>query len=89
MSEFEQYVARLKAQHGAKFSDAGLSRKFAPYFGRRYRLKVRDAFGAEKWGHVTGTTGWAPSLMLIHWNAHGSSFLLDDRCEILTVKGTK
>lgn len=84
-SEFESYVARLKTKHGDKFSGAGLSQKFAPYFGRRYWLKVRDG-DMVKWGYVTGTTGWRPSLMLIHWNEHGSSFLLDDRCEILEIQ---
>lgn len=82
-AEFEAYCARLKAKHGAKFSASGLSGKFAPYYGRAWHLKVRFPCGTEKWGYVGGTTGWGPSLMLLHWNAHGSSWLLDDRCEIL------
>lgn len=82
-AQFNAYCARLKAQHGDKFSDADLSQKFAPYFGQK--LKVRDG-SMVKWGQLTGTTGWRPSLMLIHHNAHGSSFLLNDACEILEVR---
>lgn len=82
-SEFKAYVERLKAKHGAKFNAGGLSAKFAPYFGRDYRLKVR-VMGMVKWGHVSGTTGWQPSLMLMQRaTSTGSYLLLDDKCEIL------
>ena len=84
--EFKAYCDRLRRQHGDKFSDAGLSRKFAPYFGRSYHLRVKFPCGTLKWGRVAGTTGWRPALMLMHWNAHGSSWLLSDDCEILTIR---
>ena len=81
--EFKAYCARLKAQYGEKFDAGALSLKFAPYFGRSWHLRVRFSCGSVKWGYVSGTTGWRPALMLMHWNAHGSSWLLDDQCEII------
>lgn len=85
--EFRDYCARLSAQHGARFSPKGLSAKFAPYFGRAYRLKVRFSCGSVKWGHVSGTTGWGPSLMLmLRVTSRGSSWLLSDKDEILDIR---
>lgn len=87
MSEFDSYCARLQTQHGAKFSRASLSTKFAPYYGRSYRLKVLFSCGTIKHGHVSGTTGWQPSLMLIlRATSRGSSWLLSDKDEILEIK---
>jgi hypothetical protein len=84
---FNDYCARLRKQWGDKFSDAGLSEKFRPYFRSGQRIKVRFSYGEIKTGTVSGTTGWQPSLMLMLTSrAMGSSHLLSDRDEIIAVK---
>jgi hypothetical protein len=87
---FRDYVARLQAQHGDKFSTKDLSENFASHFGPEYRVKVRFSYGEEKWGYVSGTTGWTPSLMLMHnRRARGSSNLLGKGDTLLEVRGVK
>jgi hypothetical protein len=82
---FDNYIQRLKTRHGDKFDDSQLAHKFRPYFGRdQQRIKVRFPSGETRSGTVSGTTGWRPSLMLmLRRNSTGSSWLLDDRCEII------
>lgn len=84
--EFDAYCGRLRAAHGNKFRDGGLSRKFAPYF-RGPRIKVRFSCGTIKSGTVSGTTGWEPSLMLmLTRRSTGSSWLLSDKDEFLSIQ---
>jgi hypothetical protein len=83
--EYRAWAARLAAQHKEKFRapPADVVAKFGPYFGRAWHVRVRFPCGTLKWGFISGTTGWQPALMVVHWNAHGSSWLLDERCEII------
>jgi hypothetical protein len=84
---FEDYCNRLRAKYGDKFSASGLAEKFRPYFGSHRRIKVRFSGGTVKFGTVSGTTGWRPSLMLmLRQNAHGSFWLLSDKDEIVAVQ---
>lgn len=85
---FEDYKNRLRERHGGKFSDSGLSPKFAEHFG--HRVEVRFSFGEVKRGWVTGTTGWRPSLMLLRRrHERGSSWLLDNGDEFVRVLDTR
>ena len=87
---FRDYVAQLQARHGDKFSNKDLAESFASHFGPEYRVKVRFSYGGEKWGYVSGTTGWVPSLMLMHnRRARGSSNLLNDKDKLLEVRAAK
>ena len=83
---FFDYCQRLIHDHGNKFDDSNLSRKFAPYF-HGPRIKVRFATGEIKSGTVSGTTGWRPSLMLmLTRRSLGSIWLLTDQDEIIEVR---
>jgi hypothetical protein len=85
MSSYAEYVNRLAAKHGEKFSDVELSAKFRPFFhGQRIRVQTTYGTGPDaevytRTGTVSGTGGWRPSLMLMHRSSdHGSSDLLRD-----------
>ena len=83
-SAFKAYCARLRAEHGDKFSDASLAPEFANHFGNR--VEVQFAYGEVKRGWITGTTGWRPSLMiLLRSNSSGSSWLVSDKDKIVRV----
>ena len=87
---FRAYVARLQAQHGKRFSATALAEEFSSHFGPEYRVKVRFSYGEEKWGYVSGTTGWVPSLMLMHnRRARGSSQLLSAKDKLIQVRAAK
>ena len=84
---FRAYVARLQAKHGDRFNAGALAEEFSAHFGPEYRVKVRFSYGEEKWGYISGTTGWTPSLMLMHnRRARGSSNLLSDKDTLLQVR---
>lgn len=85
MSSYENYVRRLSITHGDKFNDDKLVAKFRPFFhGQRIRVQTTYGTGPDaevytRTGTVFGTSGWHPSLMLVHRSSDsGSSDLLRD-----------
>ena len=86
MTKYEALCQRLRAQHGEKFSEEGLSPKWKPYYESGARVEVNLGIGMTRRGHVGCTTGWKPSFMLLaQRNSTGSWILLDDRDEVVKV----
>jgi hypothetical protein len=91
---FTQYLARAKARHGERFSDAELWPQFRSWYetGQRIRVRTIHADGStfERTGVVGITTGWRPAFLLIHRsNARGSWDTLGAQDEVVAVKRGK
>ena len=85
--QYLNYVSRLRAKHGDKFSDGDLAPQFAEHFGQRVEVRYDYPSGSiTKRGWVTGTSGWRPSLMiLLRRNSHGSSWLVSNKDTLVRV----
>ena len=83
---FDAYVNRARATHGAELDLSEIPAKFLPYFQTGQRIRVR-MYDQEITGTVSVTTGWRPALLLMRRsNASGSSDLLRDDTEIVAVQ---
>lgn len=87
MTRFEEYVAGRRAEHGERFSAAGLDNRFIRYFNSGERIKVRSKWGEEYTGTVGASTGWVPVFLLMRRSgAAGSSYILGDSYTIVAVQ---
>lgn len=84
MSKYDEYIARKKREFGSKFDESDLSKKFIAPFNSGDRIKVKFPYGEVKSGTVGVTTGWKPVFLLILTKrSHGSSYTLNDECQIV------
>jgi hypothetical protein len=90
---YTESVQRGRREHGDKWNPADLdaAAQFVPYFGTRQRIKVSRGYGDGephvRTGHVSRTTGWRPSFLLMHRsNSIGSSDLLCPEDQIIAVQ---
>lgn len=86
MTRYDEYCARQRARHGAKFDTSGLAPQFVAAFnaGDTFRVKIDAGYEKPIWGYVAATTGWRPSFMLMrHRGQRGSSDLLRAEDKIL------
>lgn len=82
-TSYDRVVAQARRQHGDKFSDCCLDKRYIPYFNNLHRIKVRFKDGIKS-GNVNMTTGWRPVfILMLTFRSRGSSHILDETTEIL------
>lgn len=89
MRNFNDYISRKRAEYGDKFDSSDLAPQFVSAYetGRKIAVKDQYARGGRAWGTVGVTTGWRPVFLLMRRsNAIGSSYLLNDKHEIVAVR---
>jgi hypothetical protein len=92
MSPLDAIRTKVTAQWGDKadVSKIAAAAQFLPYFQSPTRIRVRTTYGDGstfvRTGRVSRSTGWAPSLLLVHRsNSLGSWDLLGADDEIIAV----
>lgn len=88
--KFDAFVARKRAEFGARFDASDLDPRFVEFYESGERIKVNE-FGIDSeraaFGRVGVTTGWKPSFLLVRSSrAFGSSVLLGKKTVLLAVK---
>ena len=84
-TEYECYLRRKRAEHGAQFDPSELDQRFVPFYGTETRIMV-EAWGELHYGRVGVTTGWKPVFLLMHnRRCSGSSHVLRAEHKILAV----
>jgi len=93
MNKYDSAIARLRARWGAEFTEPDTTREQRGHF-RGDRIEVTTTYdNGETFvrrGRLSITSGWAPSLMLIHRrNTCGSWDLLDKNDKITATIGPR
>lgn len=90
MTAYSDMLARFRVRHGDKLDLSDMDGRFAQFYGTGARIGVRwhaDDEGPIEYGTVSVTTGWKPCFLLMHRvGDSGSSTLLDDHVDIVSVK---
>ena len=90
MRNYQDYLNRKRAEHGAKFDTADLNPDFIRYFESGQRIKIRFQCGlvfSEMFGTVGVTTGWKPVFLLMsNRSAAESSTTIGNDCKVVAVK---
>jgi hypothetical protein len=85
-AKFDDYLARKRHQHGDRFDDSALDRRFVGAFNTGARVKV-TIHGETLTGTVGVSTGWRPVFLLMRTSRSlGSSAVLDASAEIVGIK---
>lgn len=89
MRSFSEYLERKRREFGSQFDPSDLDRRFVRYFESGERISVDFWSGGPGWtqivrGHVSVTSGWKPSFMLMRTRrSMGSELLLGPRDRIV------
>lgn len=91
MAAYDDAIARGKARHGDKWSDAELLPAFRRWYGTGERVKVRytyrDGSTEDTTGTIGMTTGWRPAFLLIRTSRSiGSSYVIGQNDKVVAVK---
>ena len=90
MRNYQDYLNRKRAEHGAQFDASDLHPDFIRYFESDQRIKIRFQCGpgySEMFGTVGVTTGWKPVFLLMsNRRAVGSSTTIGHDCKVVAVK---
>lgn len=86
MNNYNDFIARKRAQYGEKFNPSDLAPQFIPYYESGQRIEVKQPYKDEPnlRGYVGIATGWKPVFILLSKsNSHGSSEILSAKYKIV------
>lgn len=82
-SMYSQWLETAKRRHGAAFVEPVTTPAQRGWFGMG-RVEVTSASGYVRRGYISATTGWKPSLMLVHRKGSMSGSDLIDCTDAIT-----
>jgi hypothetical protein len=87
-SPYQQMVHRFRAQYGDRFVEPETTDAQRRFYRTDTRVEVTTTYDSgEKFvrrGTITTTTGWHPSLMLLHRRSDSGSWDLLDKDDVVT-----